>query len=440
MAVDHLSSASSPSGSRRSRGRPRAWFIVAMLCTFLLLNFADKGIVGLAGVEMMRDLGIDAGQFGLVQSAFFWLYAVGAIAGGYLVGKVPARWLLGGVALIWALSLLPMVWSTSFAVLLVTRILLGFAEGPAAAMAFSVTHSWFPAEKRALPTSIVAAGTSIGPPVAAPVITAIILNFSWHAAFAIAGVVGLVWVLVWLIVGRDGPESVGDDGAAPTRLPEHVPYRRLLTSGTFIGIALLFIATFCTAAVKISWLPLALRQGAGYDATTTGWIIAVTYLCGAALMVVSGAVSRAMTKRGASIRASRGLLSCALVAAGGVATAAWMVLDSGPLQVALLAIGVSLTVGAQGVSWTLISDVVPPRQRGTAMSVLTAVYSLGGIVAPLMLGGLVGGAETPLAGYQVGFAILGLILVVTAVTAAWAIRPERNVAAFLTAAGQGAAR
>ncbi|MEV0089343.1 MFS transporter [Saccharopolyspora sp. NPDC050642] len=140
-----------------------------------------------------------------------------------------------------------------------------------------------------------------------------------------------------------------------------------------------------------------------------------------------------MTKRGATARASRGLLPCALIAVGGACTSVWMLFERGPAQIGLLVVGASLIVGAQGVAWALVSDVVPPKQRGTAMSAIIAFYSLGGIFAPLMLGGLVNVAATPLAGYQVGFAILGVILVVAALLAAWVIGPERNVAAFMAA-------
>ncbi|WP_029539067.1 MULTISPECIES: MFS transporter [unclassified Rhodococcus (in: high G+C Gram-positive bacteria)] len=434
MTVDQSSPAAQhSSGTRVPVSRRQAWTIVVLLFTFLLLNYADKAIVGLAGVEMMDDLDIDAGAFGLVQSAFFWLFAVGAILGGYFVGKVPARWLVGGVALLWTLSLVPMVWSTSFTVLIITRILLGFAEGPSAAMAFGITHTWFAPEKRALPTSIVGAGVAVGPVVAAPVITALITSFDWHAAFAVAAAAGALFVAAWLLLGRDGPEAVGHQQSSIALLPEHVPYRRLLTSGTVVGVAVLFFATFCTAATKISWLPLALRQGSGYDAKTAGWLVSLTYLASAVLMIAFGAVSRAMTKRGASVRTARGLLPCALVGIGGLSTSVWLVPDPGPLQTILLIVGAALVVGAQGVAWSLLSDVVPAKQRGTVIGTIVAFYSMGGIIAPLILGGFVTGASTPLAGYQSGFALLGGILVVAGVVGALLIRPERDVAAFAAA-------
>lgn len=432
MAADRMTLATSEK-TPRPPIRRRAWIMVAVLFVFMLLNYADKSIVGLIGVDLIHDLDIDASDFGLAQSAFFWPYAAGAILGGLLIGRIPARWLLGGVALIWAFSLLPMVWSSSFTVLLISRMLLGFAEGPAPAMALGVTHSWFPAAQRAVPTSFIIAGTSAGPLLAAPVITAVIGRFDWHAAFAVTAVAGVVWVVVWLFIGREGPEEVGHAGSSFDELPVHVPYRRLLTSGTVVGLTVMFFATYCATAVKISWLPLALRQGLGYDAGGTGWLISLTYLCTAVLIIAFGVVSRAMTKRGASIRVSRGLLSCGLVAASGVFTMAWPYLDRGPVQIAALVVGASLCVGAQGVAWSLVSDVVPAKQRGTVIGVMVTCYSLGGVIAPLVLGDLVDKASSPLDGYQSGFTAVGVVLLIGGALATWLIRPERDVAVFVAA-------
>nr|WP_255314947.1 MFS transporter [Rhodococcus koreensis] len=414
-------------------GPSRAWLVVGLLFLFTLMNFADKAIVGLAGVEMIKDLGITKQQFGLVQSSFFWLYAVGAIVGGMLVGKVPARWLLAGTASLWVIALLPMVWSTSFTTLIATRILLGFAEGPTAAMALTVAHSWFTAEKRALPSSIVVAGTSFGPILAAPVITALVIHHSWHAAFLVTALAGLGWIALWVMFGRSGHEAVADadhteSDSLTTTAPEHIPYRLLLTSGTVIGLCVLFFVSYSSTALKVSWLPLYLRDGLGYDATTAGNLITLPYLTAAIFIVAAGFTSRMLTKRGVSNRWARGGLASGLIIAGGLSTIAFSMLDRGPLQIALISIGASLVAASNGVAWTAVSDVTPPKQRGTIIAVVIAVYSVGGILAPLVLGKLVNDAGTsPLEGYSRGFMGLGIMLIIGAIISFFLINPERDV-------------
>ncbi|WP_241841233.1 hypothetical protein [Rhodococcus erythropolis] len=36
----------------------RAWTVTLLLLAFMLLNFADKAVLGFAGVHIMKDLGI----------------------------------------------------------------------------------------------------------------------------------------------------------------------------------------------------------------------------------------------------------------------------------------------------------------------------------------------------------------------------------------------
>ena len=53
-----------------------AWVIVLLLFVFMLINFADKAVIGLAAQPIMKDLELTPNQFGLVGSSFFFLYAV----------------------------------------------------------------------------------------------------------------------------------------------------------------------------------------------------------------------------------------------------------------------------------------------------------------------------------------------------------------------------
>ncbi|MEV0699626.1 MFS transporter [Saccharopolyspora sp. NPDC050389] len=425
MAVQHNPHVTT-TGATRARQQRRAWLVVALLCLFMLINFADKVVVGLAGVDLIRDLGIDSQQFGIVQSSFFWLFACGSIVGGVLMGRVPARWLLAGAAAIWVLSLLPVIWTASFGVLIAARVLLGFAEGPAAAMATSAVHTWFPADKRAIPTSIVTAGAGIGPLIAAPVLTAVIVNYSWHAAFAVLAIAGSTWVVAWLLLGKEGTESTGEPGPRAGDPTDHVPVRTLLRTGTIIGILVLFFVSYCNVALKVSWMPMYLREGLGYDATAVGQLSTLPYLGTAVFLVLAGIASRMMTKRGVSNRVARGVFPIALVFFSGLSTIAFASMDRGPLQMVLIVIGASLASGGWGVAFTAVSDVVPPRRRGTVMGIIVAVYSIGDVIAPLVLGGLVNTASTPGAGYASGFTMLGVLLVVGALIALPLINPDRD--------------
>src|ERR1700759_3662257 len=181
------------------------WKITFLLFLFLLVNFADKIVVGLAGVPIMTDLKLEPEQFGLLGSSFFFLFSISAIVVGFIVNRIATRWVLLALAVVWALGQFPMVGSIGLTTLIVCRIILGAGEGPAFSVAAHAIYKWFPDEKRTLPTAILSQGSAFGVIVAVPALNWLIVNSNWHYAFGALGVVGLFWVVAWLILGAEGP-------------------------------------------------------------------------------------------------------------------------------------------------------------------------------------------------------------------------------------------
>ncbi|MER7197353.1 MFS transporter [Streptomyces sp. CB01635] len=422
-------------GARVPAVRRRAWFVLALLVCLMLVNFADKVVVGLSGVGMKRELGLDSSQFGVIQSSFFWLFAVGSVLGGWLGGKVRARWLLAGIAALWVLSLVPMAAQVGFTTIVACRVLLGFAEGPTVALAMQVAHSWFPAHRRSVPSSIVIAGAGAGPLIAAPVLTWVIETYSWHAAFGVLAAFGAVFAVLWLLGGDFGPEGAraGDHHVVATALPEHVPLRRLFSTGTLIGMALLFFVAYANTSVGVSWLPLYLRDGLGYDATTAGKLVVLPFLGAAVAVILVGVLSSALTRRGVGNRVTRGILPAAMVLASGVCTVAFSSLDRGVPQMTLLVISACLNSAGYGVAFAGLADVAPTGQRSTVFGIVTGIYSLGGVVAPLVIGRLADAGTSAAAGYGDGFLVLGFTMIIGAVAALLLVDPDRDAARLAAA-------
>ena len=187
--------------------RRGGWTATFLAFAFMLLTFADKAALGFAGSAVMHDLGITPAEFGVLQSAFFWLFAVGALVVGALSTRVSVRVLLPALMGVWVLTMVPLLFPVGFGVLLACRVVLGFAEGPAYALATHIVHSWFPPERRALPAGVISAGSSVGPLIAAPVLTLVIATWDWHAAFLVLIVAGLVWLIAWFLLSRPSPET-----------------------------------------------------------------------------------------------------------------------------------------------------------------------------------------------------------------------------------------
>ena len=227
----------SPGSPKPKRAHPpnEAWLIVFLLFLFMLINFADKAVIGIAAVPIMQELQLSPRQFGLLGSSFFLLFSVSAVVTGFIVNRVQTCWALAIMGLVWALTQFPMIGTVGFATIMACRIALGAGEGPAYPVALHSTYKWFPNELRTLPTAIVAQGAGIGIMVALPVLNWVIVRYSWHWAFGVLGIAGFAWTAAWLPLGHEGPltdtavsEAVRPEGY---RMVSYCSARRSLQPG-----------------------------------------------------------------------------------------------------------------------------------------------------------------------------------------------------------------
>jgi sugar phosphate permease len=153
-----------------------AWTTATMLFFAALINYADKTVVGLAAVPIMEELNLTPKEFGFLGSSFFFLYPFSTILVSLLANRMLAHWLLLGLVAIWSLLQFPMIGTVGFLTLVVCRILLGAAQGPAYPVTVHVLYKWFPDAKRALPTAVVLQGATTGVIVALPTLNWIIIH------------------------------------------------------------------------------------------------------------------------------------------------------------------------------------------------------------------------------------------------------------------------
>jgi MFS family permease len=385
-----------------------AWKITFLLFLYMLVNFADKIVVGLAGVPIATDLKLTPEQFGLLGSSFFFLYSISAIVVGFIVNRVATRWVLLVLALIWALAQFPMMGTVSFTTLLICRIILGAGEGPAAAVAVHAVFKWFPDEKRTLPTAILSQGAAFGVIFAVPALNWVIVTYNWHYAFGSLGVIGLLWVGAWLFMGKEGPLA---ETSTVTVSEPRIPYSQLLTSRTFIGCVAASFGAYWALSLGLTWFTSFIVNGLGFSQQQAGFISILPWIVGATIVLLTGLLSQTMLARGFTTRGARGVLGAAPLIAGGAVMAMAAYAPSASLQITALVIGGGLSGSIYVVCAPMIGEFTPVSQRGAVIAIYGAIYTLAGILAPFVMGGVIQHAETPLQGYLTGYTINAVILV-----------------------------
>jgi MFS family permease len=408
----------------------RAWLIVGLLFLFMTLNFSDKAIVGLAGVPMMKEMGLTPRQFGLIGSSFFFLFSISAVIGGFVANRVQTRWLLLVMALVWAATQLPMIGSVGFATLLACRVTLGAAEGPAYPVALHALYKWFPDRLRAVPTALVAQGAGIGLALTLPALNWVIVRYSWHWAFGALGIVGLLWPIVWLLLGTEGkldepPRTAASNRAASFPLAR-IPYRRLLFNGTVSAAYFAGFTHYWALSVGLAWGTPFLVKALGYSQAAAGTISGMTHGFGPIIFMAAAWYSQHLLGNGVASRIARGIFAGACLAIGGLCYIAMPYLPTREFAVIVLTLGSSVAAVIAVISQTVVSEFVPVTQRGAVLAIGTAFVTSAGILAPFVMGDIVEKASNPVEGFFRGYTIIGAIMFAGGLIAMLFIRPERD--------------
>ncbi|MGW5647694.1 MFS transporter [Saccharopolyspora sp. NPDC003752] len=409
----------------------RAWAVMTLLLIFMLINYADKAVLGLAANSIMRELGLTPAEYGLLSSSFFFLFNVSAVAIGFLANRIAAKWILFALALIWAVTQLPVAAGAGFGLLLVSRIVLGAAEGPAQPVALHAAFKWFPNEKRSIPGALVVGGGGLGGMLAAPLLTLIIVHFGWRWAFLSLFFVGVAWCVAWALIGREGRADAAEPRGAEATEPAaelRVPYRRILLSRTWLAGFVGAFGAYWASTLLLAWVPAYAETALGYSAVAAGAIVTAPWVLKTILTFGQGALTQWMMHRGLSSRVARSVLgACALLMAGTAMLLIPVVAHPG-LRIVLIAVAFSFGAVTFAIGQTVNAEISPPAQRGAVLSTTVGLVTLAGLAAPYVTGRIVEAAGDPSTGFGVAFAIPGVLMVVGGLAALAFAHPERDAA------------
>src|SRR4051794_23012800 len=358
-----------PRAARRSRIR---WLIVGLCFAGLTINYVDRANLSVALPKMSKELGFGPGVEGLVLAAFFASYAVLQLPVGHLVDRFGARIMFAVAGLWWSVFTAATALVQSVATLLTCRLALGAGEAggyPASAKAVS---EWFPLRERAFATSIYDSGARAGTALALPIVTALIAWLGWRASFALTGVLGLMWVVVWWLfyrAPREHPqaneaeveyiEQGGARGSAEVQ-PDAggLRWRDLFRYRTVLGMMLGFFCLNYVIYFFITWFPSYLVDARHFDLLKLGVFGVLPALVAMPGGWIGGLVSASLGRRGKSLTVAGKIPLGSGMALASVIALAVIVPTAGEALALLSLCYASLTFAAASV-WSLPADVAP---------------------------------------------------------------------------------
>ncbi len=184
------------------------WVIVSLVALATIINYIDRGALAVLWPEISADLGLTKTDYAIIINVFTFAYAFGQTLFGKIFDWIGTR--LGFVLAIavWSVATILHAAANSLLTFSLFRGLLGVSEAGNWPGATKANAEWFPIKERALAQGIFNSGAAIGGIVSAPIVGLLFIWFgSWQATFIIIGVLGLLWLVPWLIVYKSGPDT-----------------------------------------------------------------------------------------------------------------------------------------------------------------------------------------------------------------------------------------
>ncbi len=169
-----------------------------------LLSYVDRSVLAILSPTILGDLHLSATQYGYAVSVFSICYMLANPVWGYMIDR---RGLFGVILIavaLWSVASASHALMMGLGGLCIARGLLGFGEGATFPAGLSTVALTLPAERRSFGLGLAYSGGSLGAALTPLLITPIGLRYGWRSAFLITGLLGFLWIVLWLLLRASG--------------------------------------------------------------------------------------------------------------------------------------------------------------------------------------------------------------------------------------------
>lgn len=351
--------------------------------------------VAISVPEFRNYFGLSNTQRGLMNSAFFWSYALLQIPAGWLVDRMGVKYPYAAAFFSWSLISAATGWARSVPQLFVMRLLLGAGEATVAPASLRWIRMNIEERQRGLAMGIYMAGTKIGPAVGAPVAALLIAAYGWRSMFLLSGLASMVWLIPWLLlVRRDEPAAA----SLGNRKGEAVPFSRVMRTPVIWAI---IFGTFCYSCYLyfcVTWLPAYFSEQRKLPLKLMGLYTMFSFGGMAVTTILSGwAADRWIARGNDAVKVRKYFTITGMVLAATEVFGAYASSSEAALFFAIFSLaGLGI---ATANYWALTQSVVPGNAIGRIGGVQNTASNLAGISAPILTGWLIettGSYEAPM--------------------------------------------
>lgn len=379
--------------------------IFALMAGYSMI-YMDKSMISTAVLPITKEFNLDAGQTGLIMSFFFLGYSLMQIPGGWLADKIGAKKVLMLSLAIISIFSFAFGAVSSLMLFMVIRFFAGIGHGGYPPSCSKSIADNFPQERRTFIQSLILSTSGIGGILAFTLGTNLI-NANWRYGYL---ALGTMFAVAFVLVGIFVPKQSVSTKSASSSKPK-ISFGQVITNR---NVLILFVAMLLLNFLlygNMSWLPSFLAQKFAIDITTIGYLLAVNAIFQTVATMFAGVLlSKVFLGKERMFILSATVLAAVLIVG--------FVLSNNLVLSMICLIAVSMvSVGAFTAIFTWPHKIMDPSIIGSSIGIINTGGTLGGFLAPMILGQLIksaGGSFTLAFGFMAvasllcGLCVLGV--------------------------------
>lgn len=360
------------------RGIPAWWVTIFLFWLGWIFMYADRTVLNPVMGELEKEFGLSGTQLGLMNSVFYFSYALLQVPAGILGDKIGKKKVLIPGFLLFGAFTAVTGWAKSWSTLLFARVVTGAGEGTYYGPQYGLSSEQIPKKYRSLGSAIINSGMAFGIALGLMASSWLVYDqgYSWRTPFFVMSIPTLLTGLaIWLFVKEKKRQPVEAGGVAKpkSKFTDLFKNRNLL---------LVYLMVFCSLFgffVILTWLPYYLQSERGIAGSETGFITSLVAWFSIPGALLFSSLSDRLGKRKPLI------LVLVPVAILSMLSIIWMPNMTGVI-VALCVYGLVGKLALDPVLVALVADSVDENNYSSAFGLFNFIGMSSSILAPVIAG------------------------------------------------------
>ncbi len=382
-----------PESFLRNLGKPenRRWIIVAVMFLAIVFNYVDRQLVSVLKPTLKAEFSLDDKGYAFIVNIFTICYATVYPLTGWLVDRFGSKKVMFWGMLTWSLACIGGGISKTVGQFGFFRGMLGISEPTIFPAQLKVVTVWFPGKLRATANGICQAGGSIGAIVAPFLVAWLAISYSWHTAFVVMGVVGIIIAIAWKLIYRNPPAYIQKEALESTVADEKTGFtwKELWRRKSLWGIILIRFVSDPVWYFCLFWLPGYLQEESGLSLAQIGMFGWIPFLIADIGAIGMSALSDKLVRKGyAPLRARKKMvLMITFLSSLCIITP---YLDSAAATIAVFSVVAFVCVNWLFTTSVVVAETFPMKNVASVWGIAGGFGALGAVIFNYFVGELMG--------------------------------------------------